>query len=206
MNFKISFAITACNEHKELKKLLEHLIEHKRDEDEIVIQLDEQNYTKKIINVIEKFNLNYIKFPLNKDFASFKNNLKDNCKGDYIFQIDADEIPSVETVKNLDKIISENLDIDLFLVPRINIVNDLKYDHIEKWKWTLNHNGWVNFPDYQYRIFKNNFNIKWQNKVHENIVGANTGTQLPATEEYALVHIKEIKKQEQQNKLYESIK
>ena len=30
---KISYAITACNEHKELDKLLSFLFEHKRKED-----------------------------------------------------------------------------------------------------------------------------------------------------------------------------
>ena len=206
MNFTISYAITVCDEHKELEKLLEHLTEHKRDQDEIVIQADKDNVTKDVVSVIDNFKLEYIEFPLNKDFASFKNNLKSKCKGDYIFQIDADEIPATETVKNLDKIIAENLDIDLFLVPRVNIVNGIEYSDVEKWKWKMDHNGWINFPDYQYRIFKNNFNIKWQNKVHENIVGANTGTQLPPTQEYALIHIKEIDKQRKQNKLYENIK
>ena len=42
-----------------------------------------------------RFNIDIkvIEFALNKDFASFKNNLKDNCSGDYIFQIDSDEYP-----------------------------------------------------------------------------------------------------------------
>ena len=40
-----------------------------------------------------KDKIQVIEFPLNKDFASFKNNLKDHCSGDYIFQIDADEYP-----------------------------------------------------------------------------------------------------------------
>ena len=134
-----------------------------------------------------------------------KNNLKSLCGGDYIFQIDADEVPSLETVKNLHKIIESNLDIELFLVPRINTVEDIDYEHVEKWNWNLNSQGWINWPDYQYRIFKNNFNIKWINPVHESIIGANTGTQLPATPEYALTHEKTLKKQIKQNKLYEEI-
>lgn len=206
MNFTITYAITACNEHKELSKLLDHLCKHKRNEDEIVIQLDQDNHTKKILEVVKKHpDCKLVEFPLNKDFASFKNNLKSNCSGDYIFQIDADEIPAVETVENLDKIIAENLDIDLFLVPRINTVSDIDHKHVEKWNWNLNVNGWINWPDYQYRIFKNNFTIKWQNKVHEQIIGANTGTQLPATPEYALIHEKTLKKQVKQNKFYEEI-
>jgi len=206
MNFTITYAVTACNEYKELNKLLEHVYEHKRSEDEVVVQVDKDNHTKKVLDVVKKYSeCKLVKFPLNKDFASFKNNLKSSCSGDYIFQIDADEIPAVETVKNLHKIIAENLDIDLFLVPRINTVPDIDHEHIEKWNWNLNVNGWINWPDYQYRIFKNNFTIKWQNKVHEQIIGANTGTQLPATPEYALIHEKTLKKQVKQNNFYEKI-
>ena len=134
MNFKISYAITACNEHKELKRLLTFLLEHKREEDEIVIQLDENNYTQSVIEVINFFNLQYHLFTLNQDFASFKNNLKKKCTGDYIFQIDADEVPSYECVKNLHHLLGSNLEVDLFLVPRINTVKGLTDNHIQKWK------------------------------------------------------------------------
>lgn len=205
MNFTISYAITACNEHLELDKLIKFINQHKRPEDEIVVQVDSSSVTQEVLNVIKENNLNENKFNLNNDFASFKNNLKKICKGDYIFQIDADEIPSVETVSNLNNILESNLDVDLFLVPRINIVDGLTREHISKWNWHVNEKKWINWPDYQYRIFKNNFNIKWKNKVHEIIVGAQTGIRLPATEEYALTHIKSIKKQEKQNHLYDQI-
>lgn len=205
MNFKISYAITACNEHRELNELLLFLFKYKRKDDEIVIQVDKSNHTQEVSDVIEKHKLTKHEFELNNDFASFKNNLKKICNGDYIFQIDADEIPAQETVENLDKILESNLDIDLFLVPRINIVQGLTESHIEKWNWQTNDQGWVNWPDYQYRIFKNHFNIKWKNKVHEQIVGAKTGSMLPDKIEYALVHIKDIDRQEKQNEKYESI-
>jgi len=205
MNFKISYAITARNEHKALNTLINFLLDHKREEDEIVVQVDKSNHTQEVSDVIETHKLKKNEFELNNDFASFKNNLKKICKGDYIFQIDADELPAEETVENLDKIIESNLDVDLFLVPRINIVQGLTENHIKKWNWQTNDQGWVNWPDYQYRIFKNNFNIKWEGKVHEHIVGAKTGSMLPKTIEYALVHIKDIKRQEKQNQKYETI-
>lgn len=205
MNFTISYAITACNEHKELKKCISHIIDHKRGVDEIIVQVDSENHTKAVSKVINSFGLTKHKFSLNNNFSKFKNNLKKICNGDYIFQIDADEIPAEETISNLHNLIESNLDIDLFLVPRINIVNGLTESHVKKWGWSLNNEGWVNWPDYQYRIFKNNFNIKWQNEVHEIIVGAKTGVQLPQTAEYALMHVKDIKKQEKQNNLYEKI-
>ena len=36
----ISFAITVCNEFIEIQRLLIFLLEHKREQDEIVIQMD----------------------------------------------------------------------------------------------------------------------------------------------------------------------
>jgi hypothetical protein len=205
MNFNISYAITACNEHVELETLLKLLSSHKREQDEIVVQVDKSNHTKEVSDVLKKFKIKKNQFELNGDFASYKNNLKKICKGDYIFQIDADEVPALETVQNLPHILEANVDVDLFLVPRINIVSGITEDHLKKWDWNQNEYEWINWPDYQFRIFKNNFNIKWKNKVHENIVGAQTGVQLPATAEYALTHIKSIEKQESQNKLYEKL-
>jgi len=89
---KISYAIPVCNEYKEIEYLLEYLTKHKREQDEIVVQCDQGNTTPEVYNVLKQHpDIKVVEFTLNKDFASFKNNLKDNCSGDYIFQIDADE-------------------------------------------------------------------------------------------------------------------
>ena len=78
---KISYAITVCNEIDELTKLLNFLQLHIREDDEIVIQYDTNTATKEVkdyLKIVEKLHTNHkvIDFPLNKDFASFKNNLK----------------------------------------------------------------------------------------------------------------------------------
>jgi len=205
MDIAITYAVTACIEHVELDKLLPVLKKHKRDQDEILVQVDSDSVTKEVSDVIAKHGIKEHKFPLNQDFASFKNNLKKISKGYYIFQIDADEIPSIEIINNLPSIIQAHPSADLFLVPRVNIVEGITEDHIKKWNWKQNSNGWINWPDYQYRIFKNNFNIKWQNKVHEYISGTQNILKLPDKKEYALQHTKSISKQESQNKLYEKI-
>lgn len=205
MNLKISFAITACDESFELNRLLIFLYENKRPSDEIVVLLDETKCSDEIIELVESFNIEINKFPLNNDFSKFKNHLKALCTGDYIFQIDADEMPSIETISNLHSLLESNLDVDLFLVPRINIVEGLTEEHVRKWNWSLNENNWINWPDFQHRIFKNRFHIKWINSVHEQITGAQIGVKLPPTTEYALMHKKNIKKQEEQNLLYEKI-
>jgi glycosyltransferase involved in cell wall biosynthesis len=196
----ISYAITACNEHRELSLLLEVLRNNIRQEDEIVIQLD-SNATEEVRSIAK----DYIEFPLNKDFASFKNNLSKHCTKDYIFQIDADEYPNQHLITNLGDILEYNQTIDVILVPRINTVSGLTAQHIGRWGWNVNDKGWINFPDYQWRIWKNNSKIKWINKVHERLERFETYSVLPQMEEYCLFHPKDIQRQEKQNALYETI-
>ena len=196
----ISYAITACNEHRELSLLLEVLRNNIRQEDEIVVQLD-SNATEKVKTIAR----DYIEFPLNKDFASFKNNLSKHCTKDYIFQIDADEYPHTYLIANLADILEYNQTIDVFLVPRINTVSELTEQHIQKWGWRVDDKGWVNFPDYQWRIWRNKNSIKWINKVHERLDGFQEYSILPQSEEYCLFHPKDIARQEKQNLLYQTI-
>jgi hypothetical protein len=146
-----------------------------------------------------------IGFPLNKDFASYKNNLKNHANGMFIFQIDADEMPSEYLVENLQFFLESNKDVDLFFVPRINTVEGLTKEHIQKWRWKVDENGWVNFPDYQTRIYRRTSEIEWQGNVHERIVGYNTLSVLPQEEEYCLYHHKQIERQEKQNDYYDTI-
>jgi hypothetical protein len=196
----ISYAITACNEHRELSFLLELLTNNIRQEDQIVVQLD-SNATEEVKQIAK----DYVEFPLNKDFASFKNNLSKHCTKDYIFQIDADEYPHGHLITNLADILEYNQTIDVLLIPRINTVEGLTAQHIGKWRWNVNDKGWVNFPDYQWRIWKNNNKIKWINKVHERLEGFETYSALPQMEEYCLFHPKDIVRQEKQNNFYNTI-
>ena len=69
----------------------------------------------------------------------------------------------------------------------------------------VNEKGWVNWPDYQTRIIQNSPKIKWQGKVHEQIIGISTQGALPREEEWCLYHPKNIKKQEIQNNFYDSL-
>ncbi len=94
----ISFAITAYNEHEELSKLLNQLVQIVKSSDEIVIQLDNKA-TEQVIQVTDQFFNKHSKkvsikktfFSLDNHFANFKNNLKEHCAKDWIFKIDADE-------------------------------------------------------------------------------------------------------------------
>ena len=203
---KISYAIPVCNEHEELSQLLLQLQTHKRELDEIVVQCDKGNTTPEVYKVLgEHLNtITVIEYPLNKDFAAFKNNLKDHCTGDWIFQVDADEVLSEWFIQNLPAILEAN-DIDLYYVPRINTVDGLTEAHIQQWGWRVDEKGWVNFPDPQTRILRNHSDIKWTGAVHERIVGHRSQAMLPASEEYCILHPKQLDRQIKQNNLYDKI-
>ena len=206
---KISYAITVCNELKELTSLINFLLVRVDSEDQIVIQYDTDSVTKEVVDYLTiigdiQEQIKVISFPLNKDFASFKNNLKSHCEGDYIFQIDADEEPSEILLERLKQILTVN-EVDIIFVPRVNTVKGLTETHIQQWGWRVDEKGWVNWPDYQTRIYKNTEEVQWYGKVHERITGYTTFTNFPADEKYSLYHHKEIERQEKQNKFYNNI-
>jgi glycosyltransferase involved in cell wall biosynthesis len=198
----ISYAITACNEHAELDKLLNQLTERIRPGDEVVVQMD-ITATEEVKEVVSRYKLVNYFYPLNKDFAAFKNNLKGLCTKDYIFQIDADEYLSEELLTYLPTILQDNSNVEMFSIPRINTVEGLTEQHIEQWGWKVDEKGWVNYPDYQNRILKNIPEIYWINKVHEKLTGAKAISSLPPGLD--LVHPKTIERQEKQNSYYNTI-
>jgi hypothetical protein len=201
----ISIAITVCNEYKELETLLDYLQERALSPDyEIIIQIDKDNHTDEVINVIVNRGIKHHFYPLDKDFASYKNELTKHCSGEYIFQVDADEIPSIDLLNMLPEILSNNPEIDVYLVPRINMVSGITEEHIQKWRWSVEDDR-INFPDYQWRIYKNIPSIKWINKVHERLDGFKIYAPLPAQDEFCLLHPKTIERQEKQNEFYNTI-
>ena len=206
---KISYAITVCKEFDELKKLFLFLKENKRPQDEIITVFDQTNGDEKIAEFLTKYNklpnIQFFRVFFENDFSKHKNILIGHCEGDYVFQIDADEMPNKEFIKNLPAILEANPDNEVYLVPRVNTVEGLTKDHILKWRWNVNDQGWVNWPDYQWRIFKKNNYIRYKNKIHEVLYGYETYAPLPADEDYCLYHPKTIERQETQNKLYEEL-
>ena len=203
----ISYAIPVCIEHLEIDRLLNQLITYKRSEDEIVVQCDQGNTTQEVYSVLRKYEgkIKVIEYPLNANFATFKNNLKQNCSGDWIYQIDADELLDEDFIQSIHLLLQENPTVDLFLVPRINTVDNITPAHIQKWGWNVNDKGWINFPDYQTRILQNSPKINWASKVHEVITGHKNYTLLPTDEVYCIKHHKSIEKQEHQNNYYETL-
>ena len=191
---KISYAVTVVDEIKEIQTLLPLLIENKREDDEIVVQYDNQKVSVDVLEYLndltfEKKINKTIGYPLNSDFGTYKQHLTQNCAGDWIFQLDADETIDPILIQGLSNILEGNDTIEMFFIPRINIVNGLTPEHIQKWKWQVNENGWVNFPDVQGRLYQNKQSIFWAGKVHEQLQGFESYTIFPQDETYCIKHI-----------------
>lgn len=206
----ISYAITVCDEYLELEKLISHLLKLiDLDKDEIVVLCDITKTNDQIKqfcnNHVNYGNIKYFEDSFTNHFSDWKNKLKNLCSKNYIFQIDADEIPNSFLIQNIHSIIDQNSSIELFWIPRENFVTGITSDHIKKWNWNLDSLNRINFPDYQARLFKNLPHIMWQNKVHEIIIGCTAQASLPQDPRFCLLHEKTISKQENQNLYYETI-
>jgi len=204
---KISYGITVHNEIDELNKLLEILVHKTQADDEIVILQDGDD--KKVEKVISSWMNQYLDAKgiywytrkLDGNFADQKNYVIEQCEGDYIFHIDADEYPHETLLEQLPQILKIN-DVDLIWIPRVNTVDGYTQEDVQKWGWRVNEKGWVNYPDYQARVFRNREDIRWTRPLHEYITGCKTYSHLPPHEELSLYHPKTKEKQEKQNLFY----
>ena len=204
---KISYGITVHNESNELNTLLEILVNKTDTEDEIVIVQDGDD--KEVGEVISKWMNETLDWKgiywhtrkLDGNFSDQKNYVIEQCTGDYIFHIDADEYPHETLLAQLKQILEIN-DVDLLWIPRVNTVEGFTDEDVQKWGWRISEQGWVNYPDYQARVFRNRDDIKWTRPLHEYITGCDTYSHLPPHEALSLYHPKTKEKQEQQNKFY----
>jgi glycosyltransferase involved in cell wall biosynthesis len=223
---KISYLITCSTETDTLKRLVERIYNN-LGSDELVILQDEYNWDikrKKYLTDITELNnttseIQYLPIfvhPLNSDYGTHKNFGNSKCSGDYIFQLDGDELPSENIIgENLHSIIESNPEIELIFVPRINDFKGVKEEHAKQWSWRLTNSKkdgiaqgrpLVNWCDYQGRIYKNIIDrIKWDRKLHEKIEGHNQYSMLPSEEDYAIYHDKTIEKQIETNLRYNKV-
>lgn len=209
----ISYCITVYNEYDEISRLLSAIKEVLQNNDEIVVVQTHRNESDKqseIYDKIEKTIKSYTNkhfiFHFDNNFADMKNFMssKADIQNKYIINFDADEIMDPSMLIGLRRFLSES-DTDVFYLPRVNIVDGITSEDINKWSWNLNEQGWINWPDYQSRIYKHNGLIKWTGNVHEHLVGYNSASAIEADGSIYIYHRKDILKQRQQNSLYDSI-
>lgn len=206
----ISYTTSAYNEDRELDKLLFTLSKTIKDDDEVVVQLDSEKVTDEVRKVCSIYQekipyMKVIEFSLNGDFSEFKNNLITHCTKPWIFNIDADEIPTYFLIENLKSVLEENSEVEMFFVPRWNIVDGITREHITRWGWRYDEWDRINWPDWQTRIYKNKKEIVWTNKVHERLTGYETYGFLPEEKDWCLFHNKTIERQEKQNNFYNTL-
>jgi hypothetical protein len=196
-----------CNEHEEIKNLIEFIIEHKQPEDEIVVVYDQNRVTDEVMNVLKSYlSVDSYPFDFQQNFLDNKNFLNSKCTGDYIFQLDADEVPNYYLMAYLPTLLEMNEGVDLLITARKNLVEGLTQEHIQKWGWRVTEQGWVNWPDAQKRIYKNDPKIKWSgHQVHGMVSGFETYATLPFEEAFSITHNKTIDRQENQNNRYDKI-
>jgi glycosyltransferase involved in cell wall biosynthesis len=201
----ISYAILTHNEGQCIEDLITFLLANKRDCDEIVIVDDNSTeiLTRNILKSHKDFVcLHYRAF--DGDHTQ-KNYLNSKCTKDYILQLDADELVHKEFLDSLPQILEDHNNVDLFIMPRINTVEGLTEEWIKKWNWNVNDTGWVNFPDWQMRLYRNCNWVKWDGLLHSKIVGYKEYAFLPQEELYCILHPKKLDRQIEQNNLYDKI-
>ena len=204
---KISYSILTHNETESIEKLLQSLITYKQPQDEIVV-LDDYSDDAKTEAILDYYTsaegVIFEQRNLVGDYGTQKNYLKSMCSGDYSFNLDADEMVSHWFMKDIHDILEGN-EVDLIFVPRINTVEGITEQHVRSWGWSINEKGWINYPDWQGRIFRNRPNIRWEKPVHEQLTGFQTYAHLPQEQKYSIVHSKTIERQELQNQKYSEI-
>ena len=204
---KISYGLTVCDEHEEIRNLIQFLVKRIDREDEIIVVYDQNRVTDEVMAVFDLYRHEVKAYPFNfqQNFLENKNFMNSKCTGDYIFQLDADEIPHEILLANLKYILEPN-PVDLLITPRKNLVEGLTSKHVWEWGWNVNEKGWVNWPDQQKRIYKNDPNIQWTgHQVHGMVTGYKTFATLPLEEHFCIIHNKTINRQENQNDRYSKI-
>jgi glycosyltransferase involved in cell wall biosynthesis len=242
---KLSIAVCTHNEGTYVWNLIRYLLECAPANSEIVI-VDDYSTDETTVKALEMFgpqeNVFVYQHALNGDFATHKNFTNACCAGDWILNLDADELLSEEMTCSLPTYIESNPDIDAYCFPRVNTVSGLTLKHVQKWGWTLStlpefhrakvidpqspeyelleqygfitkeENGFVyydepviNWPDPQIRLFKNHPNIKWEGRVHERVTGYENPMSFPISPRFAIMHHKDITRQERQNDYYDTL-
>lgn len=198
----LSYLVTTHNETDSLDKLLSKLSSNLKKQNEIVV-IDDHSTNVDTLNIFDKYsdNIILIHHKLNNNYGAHKNFGIENCRGDWIFQIDADEYPTDLLLENIELILDQNKDNDVIWLPRCNHFSGVTDEDIQRYGWKM-YDGMVNFPDYQSRLYRNKPNIRHKKRLHERVEGFDSYTMIPPQKDYALVHEKTIEQQRKSNDFY----
>ena len=201
----LSYLVTCHNETDSLEKLLSKLIKYKKNNHEIVL-LDDYSDNQTTLEVIQTFKdkVNFQKHKLDKNYGNHKNYGIELCKGEWIFQLDADEVPTDGLLENIELIIESNSKNEVLWLPRLNYFIGVTDLDVNTWGWKL-YDGMLNFPDYQSRIYRNLPHIRYERRLHEKVEGFKSYVFIPPQKDYAIIHEKTIEKQRETNVNYNKL-
>ncbi|MFY9288274.1 MAG: glycosyltransferase [Alphaproteobacteria bacterium] len=201
----LSYALMTHNEFTELQWLMEVIRPFQNDQTEIVV-LDDFSEPP-MVDYIKSQNVRFYQRALNKNFSAQRNYLKNLCKGEFIFLLDPDELPSPQLLADLPKVLAKMRDnsMDACCMSRLNILVDGD-SPVDARTLTVSDADLVHQKrDDQIRILQNVPGIYWVNHVHERMVGLRRACRLPQQIRYALLHCKTRARQGKQNAFYRGI-
>ena len=126
--------------------------------------------TDKTLDIINEYDVNLIHRKWADNFEIQKNNSLDAANQEWRVWIDADETYEPIFWNQLCWYIRDanSRSVDCVNVPRINTVDGVTTEFAEQNSWNLSYFNWVNYPDYQQRIFK--AHCKFAGRTHERII------------------------------------
>ena len=126
--------------------------------------------TDKTIDIIKEYDTNLLHRKWADNFEIQKNNSLEHANQEWRIWIDADETYDPIFWNQLSWYIrdAEARDVDCINVPRINIVHGLTPEFAKENAWNISYFNWVNYPDYQQRVFRGH--CKFAGRTHERII------------------------------------
>ena len=204
-NTSIGYMILCKNEDSSLELLLKQITEFKAPQDKIYVVRDKNGANKKTKYILESYKDDIIAFerPVDRAIHDQKNWLATQADTDYLFYLDADELLDERFYMIVHQLIEGN-DVDVFFLPRTNIVLGITEEYRASRGWHLDEKNRVNWPDVQDRLFKNNKGIHFNPIPHGRLIGQETFAMLPEEELYAIYHEKSMEKQKSDNEWHDN--
>ncbi len=201
---KISYQILCKNEDESLKELLDLLLEYKQEQDEINVCRDSTGTNPATLEIVKEYEgkINYYEREIKHTIHEQKNWLAGKATGDFLMYLDADELLEPLFLKNLPSMVEHNKEVDIYFFPRINTVEGLTEEYKASRNWRTNQHGWINYPDWQDRLFRHKVGIKYHEIPHGRLTSKGRKyAMLPhvATTVYAIKHHKTFEKQVSDN-------
>jgi glycosyltransferase involved in cell wall biosynthesis len=207
MSTRISIALLIHNETTQFRWLMEALAPAFPLIEEIVVVDDfsDDACVAAVRSYEGRTPLRFFQRSLNRDFAQQRNYMKSLCRGDYIFYLDPDELPSDDVVRGLPKICRQmaDADIDACTLPRVNILypsDELQHPR----SLDLSNPAYKVHWEDQFRLLRNSPALYWTMPLNEYLTGMRRCYRFPRAMRYALLHPKTVTRGQSQLEFYRS--